>query len=151
MPFRFRLQPILTLREQARDERRRELAQAYEAERILRERIGQMQAEIAATQERTRQSAGPGQVNVEDLVNSRRYELIVKSQAAAVETQLATVLEEIERRRQALQESDRDVKILEKLRERQSQQYAEVELRREAKSLDEAALRGYARSQEATP
>jgi flagellar FliJ protein len=151
MSYRFRLEPIVKLREQTRDERRRELAQAYEAERILRQQEAEMQAEIDATQDRTRAAAGQGSVSVEDLLNSRRYQLLLRSQMAAVQGQIAHVLEEIERRRGALMEADREVKVLEKLRERQREQYEQAELHREAKQLDEAALRGFARRQEAAP
>jgi flagellar FliJ protein len=147
----FRLGTMLKLREQARDERRRDLAQAYEAERILRERVEELQQEIAATHARTRQLAGEGSVNVEGLLNTRRYQLLMKSQVAATEQQITQVLEEVERRRQALIESDRDVKVLEKLRERQQQQQEIAEAKREAKQLDEAGLRAFLRQHEVTP
>lgn len=150
MSYRFRLATLLKLRDQTRDERRRDLAQAYEAERILRGRMGDIQSEIAATQERTRQAASLGDVDVEALLNTRRYELLMKSQAARAAAQMAQVLEEIERRRIALLHADRDVKVLEKLRERQLEQYVEAQRRLESKELDEAALRGF-RRQEAIP
>jgi flagellar protein FliJ len=150
MAQNFRLATLLKLREQTRVERRRELAQAFEAERILRDRATQMQADIESTQQRTR-SAAQGSVNVETLLNARRYELTVKGQLAEVKGQIAQVLEEIERRRQALLEADRDVKVLEKLRELQAAQQAVVEQKRENKQLDEAGLRGFARRQEVSP
>jgi flagellar export protein FliJ len=145
----FRLATLLKLREQTRAERRRELAQAFEAERILRDRAAQLQADIEATRERTRRSAR-GSVNVEDLLHARRYELTVKGELAEVDVQIAQVLQEIERRRQSLLEADRDVKVMEKLRELQAAQQAAVEQQRENRQLDEAGLRGYARRQEAT-
>ena len=147
MPPGFRLATLLKLREQTRAERRRELAQAFDAERILRERTAQMQADIEATQQRTR-SAAKGNVNVETLLHARRYELTVKAQLADVNNQIAQVLDEIERRRQALLEADRDVKVLEKLRELQAEQHAALEQKRESRQLDEAGLRGYVRRQE---
>lgn len=151
MSYQFRLATMLKLREQARDERRRDLAQAYEAERVLRERVAELQVEIVNTQARTRQAAGGGSVSVETLLNARRYELLMKSQVVQTQAQIAQVLEEIERRRQTLLEADREVKVLEKLRERQLEQYAEVEQKREHKQLDDAALRGFSRRREVTP
>jgi len=141
---------MLKLREQSRDERRRELGQALEAERILRERVAELQSEIATTQERTRQLAGIGSVSVEALLNARRYQLLIKSQVAQTEAQIIQVLEEVEKRRQVLLEADREVKVLEKLRERQLEQYAELQRKQENKQLDEAALRGYSRRREVT-
>jgi flagellar protein FliJ len=150
MSYQFRLATMLKLREQARDERRRELAQAYEAERILRERVAELQSEISTTQQRTRQLAGVGTISVEGLLNTRRYELLMKSQVSQTEGQIAHVLDEIERRRQSLLEADRDVKVLEKLRERQLEQYAELQQKRENKQLDDAAIRGFSRRREVT-
>lgn len=150
MAYQFRLTTMLKLREQARDERRRELAQAYEAERIVRVRISEMQAEIEATRHRTRIAGGAGSINIEELLNARRYALVMKSQVVEAESQVKLVLEEIERRRLTLLDADRDVKVLEKLRERQSDQQAELERKQENKQLDEAALRGFSRQQEAT-
>ncbi len=46
---------------------------------------------------------------------------------------------EIERRRQALVEADREVRVLEKLRERQAEQHRREEDLQEAKRLDEVA------------
>src|SRR3990170_1273917 len=83
----FRLATLLKLREQTRDERRRELAQAFEAERILRDRTAQMQLDIELTQQRTR-SAARGGVNVETLLNARRYELTVRGQLGDVKASI---------------------------------------------------------------
>jgi flagellar export protein FliJ len=87
-------------------------------------------------------------VNVENLLNARRYELVVKSQLAEVNAQIAQVLAEIERRRQVLLEADRDVKVLEKLRQLQATQQVAIEQKQETRQLDEAALRSYARQRE---
>lgn len=150
MPEPFRLATLLKLREQTRDERRRELAQAFEAERILRERAATLQTDIEATRQRAR-GASMGEINVETLLTARRYELTVKGELKEVNGQIAQVLEEIDRRRQALLEADRDVKVLEKLRELQAAQHAAQEQRRENHQLDEAGIRGFARRQEVTP
>jgi flagellar FliJ protein len=151
MASRFRLETMRKLREQTRDERRRDLAQAYEAERILRERLAEMQGEIEATHARTRQLAGQGTVSVEGLLNARRYQLLMRSQVMAVQQQIDQVLVEVERRREALIDADRDVKVLEKLRERQEQQQEVAAAQAEAKQLDEAALRGFLRQREVMP
>lgn len=147
----FRLATLLKLREQTRDERRRDLAQAFEAERILQERVAQMLAEIQALQQRTRQVAGQGSINVEALLNARRYEQLVKGQVVTTNVQITQVRDEIERRRQTLLEADRDVKVLEKLRQLQAAQQTTVEQKRENRQLDEAALRGFARRREVLP
>jgi flagellar FliJ protein len=150
MPQPFRLATLLKLREQTRAERRRELAQAFEAERILRERVAELEQDIEATRQRAR-GASRGEINVETLLTARRYELTVKGELQEVNGQIARVLQEIERRRQALLEADRDVKVLEKLRELQAAQHAAQEQRRENRQLDEAGIRGFVRRQQVTP
>ena len=129
---------MLTLREQDRDERRRDLAQVYEAEKLLLQRIEEFHVELRETQLHARRLASEGTVSVELLLNSRRYQTLMKSQLASTQQQLAQVREE----------ADREVKVLERLRERQQQQYNERESAREAKQLDEAALRGHLRHRE---
>lgn len=148
--FRFRLETLCKLREQARDERRRDLAQAYEAEQVLRERRRLIDEEIEQTRERARNFSRERDINVDELSQTRRYELVLKAQATANEKQLSDVLAELERRRQALLEADREVKVLEKLRERGQEQYTLKELQRESKELDEAAIRGFARQEVAS-
>ena len=53
--------------------------------------------------------------------------------------------EEIERRRQTLVQANRDVRVLEKLREKQAGRHRQEEDRRETKVLDEVAGRQVAR------
>jgi flagellar protein FliJ len=147
MSRRFRLETLLKLREFTRDERRRDLAQAYEAERILHQRIAALHEEVTAVQQRTRRLA-TGTLNMEDLLHARRYQLLTQSHIASSNQQLEQVRQEVERRRQALMEADREVKVLEKLRERSQRQEEQAAARREAKQLDEAGLRTFQAHQE---
>jgi flagellar FliJ protein len=149
MTFQFRLATLLKLREQVRDERRRDLAQAFEAERILRERQSAIEIEIVNNRDLARRLAQATELRVDELANTRRYEAVLKMQVATVQQQLVQVLEEVERRRTALLEADRDVKALDKLHERQAQQYNLKQEKREDQQLDEAALRGFVRKREA--
>ena len=144
----FRLEPMLKLREQTRDERRRELAPAYEAQRILEDQLAEISSEQETSLRHTRRLAAPGELSVEGLLNSRRYESQLKSRVAELQQQMSQVLAEVERRRILLMEADRDVKVLEKLREREREQQVETARKREGKQLDEAALRGYLRERE---
>ena len=58
----------------------------------------------------------------------------------SLQRQRQALAAEIDRRRQALLEADRDVRTLEKLRENQLQAHRQEEERQEGKRLDEAAL-----------
>ncbi len=146
--FRFRLQSLLRLRELARDQRRAELAQAYQAEAIL----AAQQQELEGLRERIVQeqakAAGPGPVDVERLLECRRYEMLIHSQQRQLKAKQEMVEQEIQRRQQAAVEADRQVRLLERLRERQQQRHRFEEQRREIKQLDEAAQLRYLREVE---
>lgn len=145
--FKFRMATLLRLRESTRDQRRGELAEAYRVDELLQGRIRQLADEAARHRERCRQLARPGTVNVDHLLESQRYELSLKAARASLERQRETVLAEIERRRQALVEADREVRTLERLRERQLDAFRAEEDRREMKRLDEVAQQGELRKE----
>jgi len=69
----------------------------------------------------------------------------LKAHRKQLEGQREQVAVEIERRREVLVAANREVRVLEKLREKQSQRHREEENRREAKQLDEAAVLTVAR------
>ena len=60
------------------------------------------------------------------------------------EAQLET---EIEKRRAALAAADRDVRVLEKLKERKREEYDAAELKRELRQLDEFAVQRWGRDE----
>lgn len=137
--FKFRLATLLKLREAARDERRSHLAQAYQADAILQQQQEQVAQEVVALQEIYRSAGRPGEVNVDRLISAQRHEMVLKFQGQQLQQQRETVAQEIERRRAALAEANREVKVLEKLRERQQERHQEEENRRDIRRLDEVA------------
>lgn len=137
--FKFRLATLLRLREAARDERRRELAEAYRVDDLLRQRLDGVSGQLGRLQDHCRKLTGPGAVDVDRLVEAQRYELALKAQRSQLGQQREAVAAEIERRRGALVEANRDVRVLEKLRENQVRQHGREENRREIKQLDEVA------------
>jgi flagellar FliJ protein len=75
------------------------------------------------------------------LLDAQRYESVLRAQLNVYREQAMRVAEEIERRRQLLIEADRDVHILEKLREKQLARHNDELAREEMKELDELAGR----------
>ncbi len=116
--FVFRLAALLRLRESARDQRRAALAEAFRVDDALAKQLAGVAAELEALRNLRRRAAGPGTVNVDRLVEAHRYELAAGQQQLQITRQRQTVAAEIERRRQALVEADREVRVLEKLRQR---------------------------------
>jgi flagellar protein FliJ len=148
MSFRFRLDTLLRLRMAERDQRRADLAKALRAEEMLggeRSRLEDEQHQIA---ERTRLLKAPGEANVDALLHAHRYERVLVAQHQQLASQLAQIEAEVQRRRQVLVEADRQVRVLEKLRERQAAAHRANEAKLETKQLDEAGLVAYLRRQE---
>ncbi len=141
--FHFRLQTLVRLRESVRDERRSQLADALRVDATLEEQQQRLQSDLKST--RLGQRAPVGRVDVDRILQSQRYEVILQSELAAVTQQRQHVAQEIETRRQALMEADRDVKILEKLKETQLTRWRDDQQRREQSELDEAAVMGHYR------
>lgn len=151
--YRFRLATLSKLRVQERDQRRIEHGQALEAERILSARQEALIAELEAMQNLLRAEANAGVVDVDKLQGIQRYRLLLQAQLAALRQQKEQVALEVERRRLALVDADRQVKTLEKLRDRQLSLHERALEEVERKEFDEAALAGFIRLQreEAAP
>ncbi len=143
--FRFRLTTSLRLRESARDERRARLAEALTAEAKLLARREQLAAEIHASEQVQRTSLG--EVDVDRLMARHRYEMVMKAEHHALGEQQATVAAEIEKRREALLFADREVRVLEKLREKQTERHALGEAAIASKEADELASRQWRRGE----
>jgi flagellar protein FliJ len=138
--FRFRLATLLRLREVARDSRRAELAESQRADEHLRRRLERLNAEQRGLEEKCREAAGPGAVDVGDLVKAHRYVAVLRAEEEELRQTRRALAAEIDFRRHALLAADRDVQVLEKLRERRQALYRVEEERQLVKQLDEAAL-----------
>ncbi len=139
--FRFRLESLLKLRVAERDRRREDLANAYRADQVLEQRLEMMNQAIAETQRLAKDRSAPGMIQVDRLLDVHRYELVLHAQRRHVVQQRQVVAAEIERRRQALVEADRELRILEKLREKHAQDFTYNEHKAQVRLLDEIGLR----------
>ncbi len=137
--FKFRLTTLMRLRENTRDERRSELAEAYRVDDLVKQRIQSLAAEMDSLKAQRRVAAGPGTVDVDLLVESQRCEVALKTQQAQFEQQRQAIAGEIQSRQQRLVEANREVRVLEKLREKQLEKHRQEENRQEGKVLDEVA------------
>jgi flagellar FliJ protein len=137
--FKFRLATLLRLREATRDERRTELAEAYRVDDTLKRQLQRTEEEITSMQADCRKTVEPGEVDLDRLVEAQRYKIALRLQRLQIARQRETVQTEIERRRQVLAEANREVRVLENLRDKQAGQHRQQEDRREMKRLDEVA------------
>ncbi len=138
--FEFRLATLLQLREATRDERRAALAEAYHVDDLLRRQQEELAGELSGLEKLCRVVSGPGTVDVDRLVEAHRYKLALRFQGQTLDRQRQAVAAEIKRRRQALVEANRDVRVLEKLREKQAARHRADQDQRQRKQLDEIAL-----------
>jgi flagellar FliJ protein len=148
--FRFRLETLLRLRIAERDERRGDLAKALRAEEVLRAEQTQLATAQQDLAKWSKELKLPGAANVDALLSAHRYEVVLTVQARQLTGQLEQVAAEVERRRQVLVEADRQVRVLEKLRERQAAAARLHEERQEAKRYDEVAVIGHNRREAAS-
>jgi len=139
--FKFRLATLLRLCEVARDERREQLARAYQADEVIERDRALVADERRALTRQNRLASGPGPLDVDRLMEGRRYELVLQSREQQLAQQHQAVRAEIERRRLALVDANRQVRVLETLREKQLDHHRREENRREIKQLDETAGR----------
>ena len=137
----FRLKTLLQMREQRRDHHRARLAQALRDD----EAIAQCQADLDRQRRelcaRSRASAGPGELDMERLTEYSRHDQLLAVEREQLEAQRQQAARRIDRRRAALLAADREVRVIEKLEQRQSQRLAEQEKRYEIMTLDEVASR----------
>jgi flagellar protein FliJ len=138
--FHFQLATLLRLRETARDERRGELAETRRADTELQRQLTRLMQEQERLQHDYRTAAGPGAVDVSRLIEAQQYALTLRAQQAELERQRQALATEIDRRRQALIEADRELRTLERLRQRQWEIHQQEDDRQDGKRLDEAAL-----------
>ncbi|WP_347245854.1 flagellar export protein FliJ [Thermogutta sp.] len=138
--FQFRLDTLLKIRERERDNRQLELLQALSAEEILLERAKLLDMEHQRLQENLR-AATCGVLDVDQVLGYRRYELILAAQREELGRQLEAIREEVERRRAALLEANRALRMLELLRDKQRERFLKNTLKKEFKEMDELTHR----------
>jgi flagellar protein FliJ len=138
--FHFRLATLLRLRETVRDECRVQLAESQRADAALEQRLLHVHERQEHLRADCRTAAGPGVVDLGRLREARSYAAALRTEEDSLRQQRAALAIEIQERRDALIEADRDVRMLEKLRENRREQHQQEENRKEARRLDEAAL-----------
>ncbi|QDT00050.1 flagellar export protein FliJ [Adhaeretor mobilis] len=139
--YQFQLETLRKLRQRHRDERSLKLAEAFRAEQILADRRSEIDQEIVELRSHQRGIVESGNMNTTQLLESQRYQASLESQLQVMSQQASTLNEEIERRREALVEADREVRVLDKLDERRHGEHRLERQRDEAKVLDEIGLR----------
>jgi flagellar export protein FliJ len=140
-PFRFRLNSLENYRRQTRESRQLELAAVDAERRRLESQCHDIECQLAAQRHAVRGSIGPGRIDVVQLAAASDFECRLRGELEQLNRRASVLVAEVARCRQAVVEADRDVRTLEKLRERQYEQFQFEERRAESKSLDDTAAR----------
>ncbi|MGD9632092.1 MAG: flagellar export protein FliJ [Pirellulales bacterium] len=138
--YRFRLETLQKIRSAHRDQLRAALADAYRAEQILSDQRTAVRDEMASVRASQRAALSAAAMDVNQVVEFQRYETVLESQQRLLGEQANRLAIEVERRRLAVVEADRSVRVLEKLDERRRKEHWQEQQRLETKELDEIAV-----------
>lgn len=136
--FRFRLDSVLKLREQARDLRRQQLATALGAERAVQEQRRQIESLRELQLSELRSIVTPGEVDVDRAAARRFHAGSLTLDLLRCDQKLRQLQAQTAECRQRLVLADQEVRVLEKLRETQLQEWTQVQLQKEQREREEA-------------
>ncbi|MDI6799974.1 MAG: flagellar export protein FliJ [Actinomycetota bacterium] len=144
--FKFKLQPVLNFREQQEDSLKRELAKIrgrYEEERMaldaLINSLLQNQREF-----KRKQAAG---VEISELFVFSCFFAKIQEDITVQAVRVQSILSELEAMRDRLIEASKDKKIIEKIYDKQYEEFCQMVLKTEQKLIDELATSRYKRNQ----
>lgn len=136
--FVFRFAALLRYRRNRRDLTRQLLAQTLAAQRELVGRRAELEAVQHELQDELRAGGQQGPLDIDRLAARRYYAGRLAGELLGLERNEELVTHQLSLCRQALLEADRDVKVLEKLEERQQADFRYEQERREGRELEEA-------------
>lgn len=143
--FRFRLETVLRLRLQARDERRRGVAEAARTVSSVEDRIAQLTSQARATVLDSRRSKGVSALDVGSLRGHQLYQGWLHRKIMESRMELTKRDAELATEREKLAEAMKRAKVIEKLRQKQWLRHREEVAREERAQQDEAAQQLYIR------
>jgi flagellar FliJ protein len=149
--FKFRLDPLLRIREHAEEQRKRALAEVVGKLNEQTQRAQRYQDLIRGEHHRMRSGGLVGQVNVRELAHHRAY--VGSVMRAMVETlcERATTQQNAGRAKAELIEAVKQRRVLDRLRERRRSQWQREIDRQEQNELDEMGVQRHARRRDVGP
>lgn len=143
--FKFRLNSLLRLREQSREQAQLVLAEALRRVDDIERRQADIQHDLNDLEQHMRSSAKKTSVDVDRLLDGHRHQLSLEARMAELDRAMGEACDEVERCRLKLVDADRDVKVLEKLHEKQLAEHQRQIAYEEQKHNDETAVMRAAR------
>lgn len=97
--------------------------------------------EVLALQDVQRRATKGATTSVNSLLEAQRYQAVLRAQQSTLRDNAKVLSTEVERRRQNVIEADQQVRVLDKLNERQRLDHQQTLSRAEVRELDEIASR----------
>ncbi len=138
--FHFRLNKVQAVRQNTREQRRLDLLEAQHAEDQIVAQITELQTALQSLRTHTRAATHPGYLDLDKLRHIQRYEYSLQGELRSAKTRHGSLVAEVQRCRQVLVEADREVKVLDRLQDRQQIQYRIDQARHEAKAMDDQTI-----------
>ena len=143
--FSFSLERILTLRQQAEDERRRALGEVERRIYAERSQLESLEGQRQSEQQAIREVGSGGSLNVRRVIDGRAYQAGLQVRIARSLEALRSLAVERQNRMNEYIEARKRRRVLEKLRQRKYRQWREETEREERMELDEVAGVGHRR------
>lgn len=140
--FTFRLEPLITIRDNALKARQKELANALNVRRTLEESFKNIERQLEEGITAVRNLMQTGQtVDVNFMLGFRQQEMFLRFEQDKLKQQISDVDKKIVLLRADVVQANKELKIVEKLKEKQYEKYLKAEEKAETNFLDEIAGR----------
>ncbi|HVU88778.1 MAG TPA: flagellar FliJ family protein [Pirellulales bacterium] len=144
--FTFALDSVLRWRTAERDQRRQAVADAMRLEQLAQDRIIACDGELQKLREN---DGSTGAIDIARRVASEQYAAALRRDRQRLVVERSERTAEVDSSRAALVEADREVRMLERLRERKLEAFEAAERRRQQSGMEELALRKHLAEQDA--
>ncbi len=138
--FHFNLEALLSLRQSRRDSCRQLLAQLLNDEKIILEDKAEVLRKKDASLQAIKDLGSTGVVDLNKISTNRYYINQLVNESSLFDQKIENLNSQISLCRKALVKADQEVKVLDKLKEKQRVLFLEVEEKTEARELEETWL-----------
>lgn len=135
---KFRLATLLKIRERERDQ----AAKSVQDARMAIEKLSHQKQELLSENESMnaiRKSASMGAVNLQSILDTQRFQMVLGAQVQQIDNHLGTLNQELQRRESQLLKCQQAVKSLEKLRDQREEAAETLALQKQQERTDEWA------------
>jgi flagellar FliJ protein len=138
----FQLQTVLDYRETKESQAQQSLAEARRMEHQLQQELERLHNDLRRleNEQEAKQAAG---LECRELLLYQNGKECRRSRMRELEARIASARQEVERKRQDLLRASRDKKLLEKVKERQSERLCQHLLKQEQERMDEIATTSF--------